>query len=999
MINIVDSSLEDSSCNLIIITHSTAGTVSKRFTPLLEKAGVTNLVPVSDLGNFSLQPVSLTSKWKYVGFACSVNDFTSTYATIYQIIKNLSIQIPTDIKNIALPLLGAGAGGLNPKNVFCLLYQVINELIPPAIDIDLHILDKKILTELNSLKKSITNRSAKKLVFDFTIDEITEIPWVIEQIEMREFYFEFARKKFNEFLQHKKDNKFYKNLELSFKNSETVFGKFLNNYKIDSPEYHFLILCGELVAYIDFNAYNKSKWNQYKDKRTLARSSVNQTRWIQNFLAFKAANHDYEVLTNSIKNALIYLDQPSENLTMLSWKHRAMATKVLFGSENINQLTEDVNRYFLNKGIICSNPDNNGSLFSRILYIPDIKDLWSKTDELQLKENPLSKYIIDPSIAQLTDEEPAEIIRQRNLQLLMHSDIYAKKDLLNYDTYASIIARLITSNLSSPPFNISIMAPWGKGKTTLMRFIQNKINPNDEKVDQIAEKFSPRRMFHWSIQPHKANIKILENPTIWFNAWKFQKSNQVWSGLADEIILQLALKLQPIDRQKFWFKLNLKRINRSKIIWELIINSVRRVLLPLIYFIIGSLLTWLFSEISFEKTLPQWLTNHSLIAVSLPMLLGVVAAAQKFNTEWAKPTDIDLSKFISRPEYRSKTGYLQEVEDDLKHAITIAIDPAKPAVIFIDDLDRCSPTVITEVVEAINAFISGELSNCYFIIGQDPRIVTASLDAAYENIASKIGKLESEHTSIGRFFLEKFSQLTINLPVMNDTLKKSFTDSLLSALDESAIPKQENQKKLLEEYGALQREILNSNEPSDIFTDKKDIIENQIRLFNPQLISNLQDAILSNAFKNYQVDDNELENIIIDIAEYLDSPRTIKRFLNLFLFYHFFRYTIPGKGLVSIDDQVLGKWLLLMVRWPLLAQAIQWDTEKGFFSGSDCIERAEKFDSLIEKSSDYEQYCELLKAAIPGELSWQCDKDLFEICKGINQQPVKLLEIIDSGVW
>jgi hypothetical protein len=55
--------------------------------------------------------------------------------------------------------------------------------------------------------------------------------------------------------------------------------------------------------------------------------------------------------------------------------------------------------------------------------------------------------------------------------------------------------------------------------------------------------------------------------TVWFNAWKYQSSEQVWAGLAHCIINHVTVRMTPRQRELFWLKLNSRRID---------INAVRR---------------------------------------------------------------------------------------------------------------------------------------------------------------------------------------------------------------------------------------------------------------------------------------------------------------------------------------------------------------------------------------------------------------------------------------
>jgi hypothetical protein len=42
--------------------------------------------------------------------------------------------------------------------------------------------------------------------------------------------------------------------------------------------------------------------------------------------------------------------------------------------------------------------------------------------------------------------------------------------------------------------------------------------------------------------------------TVWLNAWKYESTEQVWAGLADGIVREIASRLDPVERE--WFFCN-----------------------------------------------------------------------------------------------------------------------------------------------------------------------------------------------------------------------------------------------------------------------------------------------------------------------------------------------------------------------------------------------------------------------------------------------------------
>ena len=91
----------------------------------------------------------------------------------------------------------------------------------------------------------------------------------------------------------------------------------------------------------------------------------------------------------------------------------------------------------------------------------------------------------------------------KDIQLL--TDQPTINDELNYDQYASVIARLLTDSKTKTPLTIGIHGAWGCGKTSLMRMIDKKI-----KTKRIKK--------------------------IWFDAWRFQSEEIVWTALLQTIL-------------------------------------------------------------------------------------------------------------------------------------------------------------------------------------------------------------------------------------------------------------------------------------------------------------------------------------------------------------------------------------------------------------------------------------------------------------------------------
>ena len=129
------------------------------------------------------------------------------------------------------------------------------------------------------------------------------------------------------------------------------------------------------------------------------------------------------------------------------------------------------------------------------------------------------------------------------------SDCWTLNDELGYTTYAYAVYKFLMHKDTKPPLTISIQAPWGGGKTSLMRMIQKNLDPkscekyikhkrkngnsnsNNEKinnkltVDQVCNELKAltngqKPEIKFPVEHYKDDQCL----TIWFNAWKSENT-------------------------------------------------------------------------------------------------------------------------------------------------------------------------------------------------------------------------------------------------------------------------------------------------------------------------------------------------------------------------------------------------------------------------------------------------------------------------------------------
>lgn len=407
MNDFLNESIFNIDCDLLVIPISTERTISSPFQRGLEKLNISTDFGIQE--KFELGDVKIFPKKYgrgYIAFVCTVDQYNSSYFAIRLIGKRLAEKVIelNDIREIATPILGTGAGKLLPLQSLNIMRAAFYENREVEnVRLTFCTTDDEIHNTVKSHILAIDIPSAQ-LAIESEIPKI-QINELVGKIQNdKEFYFELAEKKYYEYVNYVANKDFYTQLSEQFKSSILTFKEFINS-DLSNEQREFTTLCGELIAYIDYHAYHKNIWNIYPDKRVLAQSAVRQNDWFLNLIKFKLTSK-INSLSSSIVNALKYLKSPERNFTMLSENHRKKVFESIFPGNPYNkeEFEREVFNFFRALGIKAQNPRNSGALYSRILYLNFIKPIWNDT---ALKSDLRDKSIkpVDLSVAVSLIEE------------------------------------------------------------------------------------------------------------------------------------------------------------------------------------------------------------------------------------------------------------------------------------------------------------------------------------------------------------------------------------------------------------------------------------------------------------------------------------------------------------------------------------------------------------------------------------------------------------------
>lgn len=639
------------------------------------------------------------------------------------------------------------------------------------------------------------------------------------------------------------------------------------------------------------------------------------------------------------------------------------------------------------------------------------------------------------------------------------SDSWTVEDSLGHREYARALYRFLTDEKTAAPLAVSIQAPWGGGKTSLMRMVQQELDPQAlVKIESARNKsFASAANLPESVRPGQLKPELGEdslqigdvleeirtwkqsgepetkvaNPTIptstapegkraephritvWFNAWKYQTTEQVWAGLADCILRQVTERMNVAQRQRFWLQLQLGRIDTDKIqqrVYSKIISAWWRAARAWIFTGIGA------ASVAAVATLtPIW--HHYIGGVvgttsAIALARSLQLYFQKRHEVEKEPAELTLADYLQIPDYKSKIGFIHEVAEDLRRVIKAIPPNLLPIVVFIDDLDRCSPQKVAEVTEGINLFLAGEFPDCLFIFGMDAEIVAAALQKAHSDVIHELPAYASG-IPVGWRFMDKFVQLPFVIPPPEPEDVKRYVNSLLNKDGVVTLPTSVNDSiaEASKPQPAGEAEKLAAHvdqQLSNLNLDEAQIREARSRVEQARRLAQI-DAEIANASR-----DNEIvSDFVLKVAPDLYSnPRDLKRFLNTFRLHDFLRIARLGKHLEAPSRSLIADWIRLSLRWP---QVVRWMHRANADDSTTKTDRATHGSThhhlanletiAVEVGSGGAiKWKELVVAQLGanlGGVDWVSDPALFEFFQEIGQRDLKerLSYGAGKGLW
>lgn len=431
---------------------------------------------------------------------------------------------------------------------------------------------------------------------------------------------------------------------------------------------------------------------------------------------------------------------------------------------------------------------------------------------------------------------------------VMLSDEVARTDTLGHESYVRVLAAFISDKKTETPLVIGLHGHWGTGKSSMMRQIEDLL-----KIKRKAEE--------------KYNYEPCH--TVFFDAWRYQEHTQILAAFALQVVHDVLLTMDDFqDRWRFRFRLFRERLKVS----TLIKDTLTKVLIPLIlsFSVLGLMLLALSL---LEDVVPKIVASLLGSATITLLIIRVIDQLKESRLGFG-----NIEKYQGDPEYERKMGFTAVFKEDIGSILKAAIPRGERLVVFIDDLDRCTPSQTVKLIETINVDFPLQFERTVFVLGMDFDLVAKSIGLHYNELAKLTEKGDSYEAAFGQHFLEKIVQIRLRIPPPLDL--KKFVDDLTN-LERSVSDSKSDE---LDLAGPVQNEL-------DTLKDKK--IDNLSELNQElaerphntpreqQVLREVRQEYMSKLFDS---EDSEVRRIAGEFIEkdFSANPRQSKRFFNLF---------------------------------------------------------------------------------------------------------------------
>ncbi|WP_085026160.1 P-loop NTPase fold protein [Ensifer aridi] len=351
-------------------------------------------------------------------------------------------------------------------------------------------------------------------------------------------------------------------------------------------------------------------------------------------------------------------------------------------------------------------------------------------------------------------------------------------------------------------FVMHLDAPWGGGKTTFANFVARVLNPFGYGArparflrDRYGDDAGLGAIF--AADPPGQGLQVADvaeefrRPwiVIEYNAWRMEHTSPPWwtfyqvirKGCFGAVLregdlpVDIAKGMQP--KARFW-----RRASRWAWLWT---NEIRwriwtpRVIVPLVVFALSVMIfyvLWLFGWIGTSIPAPGKDETFGFLKSTVPGWIMTGLAALTVIGGIASLIIESLAPGVDPLAERIGLGRSDPLERFRRHFHRTMCRLRRPVLVIIDDLDRCKPAVIVDLVRGIQTILRSQ--RVVFLVIGDRNWLECAFEAVHADMGKVVGGVEQ---SVGARFVEKTVQLSFLLPGLDAKGQKDFVADLLRA--------------------------------------------------------------------------------------------------------------------------------------------------------------------------------------------------------------------------
>lgn len=266
------------------------------------------------------------------------------------------------------------------------------------------------------------------------------------------------------------------------------------------------------------------------------------------------------------------------------------------------------------------------------------------------------------------------------------------------------------------PATIGVYGDWGSGKSSLMKMVKKSLDTDKNTL------------------------------TVEFNGWLFEGYEDAKTALCGTILDEMHKHEKRFAKAKKEIKALLDKVDGGK----LLSKGVKYGL--------------------------DFLLTGGIGSITELTLTGLVSAVKQkagdvSEDEIKKVVDALKVDDTKRAEIKNFRKTFKEVFEECK---------GERLVVFIDELDRCTPDTVLDIFEAIRLFLY--VPGTTFIIGADERLVSYAVKTKYKDIPG-------HDIDISKEYLEKLVQYPVKIPQLNESEVRQYITCLLLQNEELDINK------------------------------------------------------------------------------------------------------------------------------------------------------------------------------------------------------------------